>query len=181
MTNDIAINKFHQLIHQLSYNETIEDIEFAMWWASEDDPFFTKSVITDNWIKIYEITKHIQSYVAADLLRHLGLVENDINRMMLPDKIDSISILTNDNIKLIISFSREKGIRFHFSEYTPYEYQLNFLDSFIDYCLTMKKRVELNKWETDADSGSSDWWEATIRTSIIIEKNGQLDVVGKIF
>lgn len=181
MNNDEAINKFHQLIIKLAKSETSIGVEYAMWRPSNDDPSFIKSEITILWSKIYEISKHIQSYIAADILRHLELISDDINRMSLPEGSDSITILSADYEKLIISFSQEKGIRFHFSNRTSYSYRLNFLESYFSFCEAIKKLVDSNEWAEDKDSESAGWWEATIKISTIIEMNGQMEAVGRFF
>ena len=178
--HDDAIHGFHKLIQKAIDWEMLENAEYAMWLPCKDDPSFSKSGITVRWTKIYESYKYIQSYIAADLLRYLGLIEDDINRMTLPEESDTITVQTDDNEQIIISFSQEKGIRFHFSESTSYNKRLCFLDSFTTYCRAMKKLVEDNNWGLDTDHESDSWWDATIKATANIEKNGPVEGVGKI-
>lgn len=161
--------------------ESLRENEFAMWFPCDDDQVFSKSEITLRWTKIYEICSGIESYIAANLLRFFGLIEDSINRISLPEDSDSIAFQTREEDQFIISFSQEKGIRFHFSANTPLKTRLQLLDQYIDLCKDLKKQTEDHNLQTDEGSDSSGWWNATLLIATKNEEYGPIDGVGKIF
>jgi len=160
--------------------EELGDASYAIWAPSDEDPLFTKSQVTGRWTDIYETVQEIESYIAANILRNLGLSEDFVNRIELPDELNTIAVLAAGGIHIIISFSQDKGIRFHFPNTASLDYRLNFLDRYIEVCKSLKKEIEVNNWSKDADQDSIGWWNSTLKIIAITERNGAVDEVGKI-
>ncbi len=171
---------FNFLEKPISYEELREG-EYALWLPCVEDQVFTKSRITKKWTDIYAANKTVQSYIAAEILRHFGLIEDFINRIQLPVDTDTIAIQATEGEHIIISFSQEKGIRFHFAESTAYNFRLDFLERFLHYCRAKKHQVDNEGWAQNLDNESAGWWESTVKVTANIEKNGPVEAVGKIF
>ncbi len=163
----------------IDWNE-LEDVEFAMWLPCEEDKQFAKSPITDKWTEIYSITKLYWSYIAADILKTLGEIDEETFRIGLPENFQAFAFLTVEDEQIVFSVSQEKGIRLHFAKTTPFEYRLLFMDHFLSYCKAWKDLIEQNNGEQDDDLEFDRWWALTIKTSKTIEEKEQLTGVGKI-
>jgi hypothetical protein len=174
------ILQFQRSIQQSIEWQELNDVEFAIWLPCDEDPRFTTSPLTDKWTSIYSLTKHLWSFIAADLLKTLNLVDEETFRLGLPDSFQAFAFVTTDGEQVVLSLSQEKGIRFHFAETTPFHYRVQFMDNFIAYCKAWKSLVESNNGEKDEDLGFENWWLLTRKTSIAVEENEPLTGVGKI-
>ena len=159
---------------------TLNDVEFAMWLPCEEDNLFASSPITDKWTVAYSIIKFHWSYITAGVLKTLNLMDDKIFRIGLPDDFHAYSFLATENEQIVLSLSKEKGIRFHFAETTPLQYRVSFMDNFVSYCNAWKELVEQNDGEKDDDLGFEGWWLSTLETSKAVEENEPLIGVGKI-
>lgn len=174
------ILKFHQSLQKsIEWNE-LKNVEFAMWFPSEQDKLFNSSQTKEKWTKIYSITKDYWTYITADLLKTLSIVDKSTFRLGLPDTFEAFAFLTPDGEQVILSLSQEKGIRFHFAETASINFRLFFLDNFISYCNAWKELVELNNGKKDEGLEFENWWLFLIETTIAVEKNEPLTEVGKI-
>jgi len=174
------IIEFREHLNLTDMSAFPEGIEFAMWMPGEQDKSFATSLIADKWTKIYELTKHCWSYITADMLTTLKVVEEGVTRINLPASFQAFAFLTKENEPVILSLSAEKGIRLHLASTTTLYYRISFLDQFIRYCDAFKYLVEFNNGEKDADTGAAEWWRLTCKVSIEAEKNGPIKGVGKI-
>lgn len=174
------ILSFQSLIQKsIKWNE-LNSVEFGMWLPCDQDKKFKSSPIIDKWTKVYSLTKDYWSYITGDLLKTLQLVDDNTFRLGLPDNFQAFAFLTTDNEQIILSLSKEKGIRFHFAETTSLEYRTKFMDNFIFYCNAWKELIDLNNGEKDDDLEFEDWWALTCKTSIAVEEKEPLVGVGKI-
>ncbi len=158
----------------------LKDVEFGMWLPCEQDLTFAHSEIISKWTRIYSLTRHYWSYISADLLKILDLVEGAPSRVWLPDTIQAFAYLTTDNEQVILSLSRGKGIRLHFAETTSFEYRQLYLNKFIGYCEAWSELVDIYNGEQDDDIGFTEWWEATISATKAVEEVKPVLGVGKI-
>ncbi len=169
----------HSIKHSIEWND-LNDVEFAMWLPCDQDNLFASSPLSHKWTVAYTFTKYNWSYIAADLLKTLNLVDEETFRLGLPESFQAFAFLTTDDEQIILSLSQEKGIRFHFSESTSLNYRLLFMDHFVSYCKAWNDLIELNGGEKDDDLGFDKWWSITLKTSISVEENEPLTGVGKI-
>ncbi|MEO4005049.1 hypothetical protein [Flavobacterium sp. CAU 1735] len=180
-SESILINKildFENTIQGSIEWEDLKDVDFAMWLPSEEDAVFESSPIIGKWETAYSITQHYWSYITADLLKKLEIVGENTKRLGLPDSFQAFAFETTDNEQIILSLSKEKGIRYHFARTTSLEYRLQFLDTFIVYCKSWKELVDTHTGMQDDDLGFINWWILTVETSIAVEKKEPLTGVG---
>ena len=56
------------------------------------------------------------------------------------------------------------------------------IESFIAaYCQSMKTKHEESEWEKDDYCTGASWWESTLKVSALIEKNGPVEELGRVF
>ncbi len=176
---DIILNFQHSIQKSIEWDE-LKNVEFAMWLPCDEDKTFGTSTIAEKWTIIYSLTKDYWSFITADLLKTLKLVDEKTFRLGLPDNFKALAFLTTDNEQVILSLSQEKGIRLHFAETTPFKYRVAFMDNFISYCNAWKSIIELNNGKKDEDLGFEDWWLLTHKASMTVEEKEPLIGVGKI-
>lgn len=175
-----TILRFQNSIQKSIEWDDLKNVEFAMWLPCNEDKTFASSPITEKWTTVYSLTKDYWSYITADLLKTLELTDEKTFRLGLPDNFEAFAFLTNDNEQIILSLSKEKGIRLHFAETTPFKYKVAFLDNFISYCIAWKELIEFNNGPKDENLGFEEWWLFTLKTSIAVEEQEPLTGVGKI-
>jgi hypothetical protein len=175
-----AIIEFREHLNLTDLSAVPATIEFAMWLPSEQDQVFTDSLIKEKWNTIYELTKHCWSYITADMLKTLHVVDDGVARINLPNNFQAFIFNTKENEPVILSLETEKGIRLHLASTTTLYYRIDFLDKFIRYCDAFRYLVEFNNGDMDADTGVAGWWTSTREVSIEAEKKGPLKGVGKI-
>jgi len=179
-SDDNLIQKFQNIItKQINWDDLI-DVEFAMWLPSENDSRFSNSEIISKWTEIYNLTSKYWSYITADLLKILNVIDDDVMRIALPEENITIALLTSQNEQIILSLSDEKGIRFHFAATTSFEYRINFLNDFMNYCKGWEDLVNKFNQPPDEDAGFSDWWPLIIQASKIADANEPIRAIGKI-
>lgn len=173
-----AILNFENTIQGSIAWEDLKDVDFAMWLPSEEDAIFESSPIINKWTTAYSITQRYWSYITADLLKTLKLVDENTHRLGLPDAFQAFAFLTTDGEQVIVSLSKEKGIRYHFARTTSLAYRLQFMDKFILYCKSWKELIDSRTGMQDDDLGFFNWWTLTVETSISVEKKDPLTGVG---
>ncbi|MBK7573416.1 MAG: hypothetical protein IPI10_18105 [Bacteroidetes bacterium] len=174
------IVKFQNIIsHEINWDD-LNDVEFAMWLPSETDNRFSNSEIIGKWTEIFNLTSNYWSYITADLLKLLQVIGDDEMRMALPEENTTYALLTNQNEQIILSISVEKGIRFHFASTTSFEYRMNFMNDFLNYCKGWKSLLTKLNEPPDENIGFSQWWELTVKASKMADVNEPILAVGKI-
>ncbi|NDV94048.1 hypothetical protein D0T84_03830 [Dysgonomonas sp. 521] len=171
---------FRGLVGELLEWDKLNNVEFAMWFPSAEDAVFTLSPVIEEWKEIYSLTRYYWSYITADFLKTLNLLEGDSMRIFLPDGFNAFAFTTPDNEQVILSLSQEKGLRIHFAEATSLGYRLGFLKSFKLYCKAWKELIEINNGIQDDDLGFADWWELALKTAEAIQLKEPLESFGKI-
>lgn len=173
------IVEFQQELNLIEW-DNLKDVRYAMWLPSDEDANFAASPVTEKWTQVYSITKDYWSYITANLLDTLGLIEKGMFRMDLPDQIQAYAFATKEGEQVILSLSKEKGIRLHFAETTSLDSRLHILNKFILYCKAWKDMIALTNETPDKDLGFAGWWDLLKKTSEEVEKGDPLEGVGKI-
>lgn len=174
------IATFQDIIAQKINWDELNDVEFAMWLPSENDNRFSNSEIISKWTEIFNLTNRYWSYITADLLKILKVIGDDEMQMELPQENTTFALLTNQNEQIILSLSAEKGIRFHFASTTSFEYRMNFLKDFLNYCKGWEGLVNKLNQPADENAEFSEWWALTIKASKMADINEPILAVGKI-
>lgn len=119
----------------------------------------------------------IEGYVYASILNDTGYscMSYEILRRTLPIETDHHPLIGPEDVQIIMSVSREKGIRFAFPiSSTSIEYRYAFHKNFTRYCEFRKKWIEKINIENPPDDGEApverplNWWNmveaSTIKT-----------------
>lgn len=171
---------FRSLISEYLEWDNLSDIEFAMWLPSDNDPVITTSPVIGVWTDIYTITRYYWSYITADFLKVLGLVDEDTMRVSLPKEFQAFAFTTSEEEQAILSLSEEKGIRIHFAKTTPLRYRLGFLKDFMSYCKAWKGLIDKNNAPQDEELGFTEWWELALKTAVAVQQKEPVESFGKI-
>jgi hypothetical protein len=164
---------FEQAIGKTIELGDLREDQYTMWHPCDEDKQFVSSPLVGNWTMIYSITQSYWSYIFADLVKMLKLTDNPPFRLALPDELNTFAILTSDSGEVVLSVSKEKGIRLHFSEQTSFANRAGFLQQFANYCRAWKQTVDTNKGPKDNDLGFKQWWNQTVKVSAGIEEKGE--------
>jgi hypothetical protein len=173
------IVEFQQDLNLIEW-DSLKDVQYAMWLPSDEDATFATSPITEKWTQVYSITKDYWSYITANLLETLGLIEKGMFRTELPEELQAYAFATKGGEQVILSLSKEKGIRLHFAATTSLDSRLHILNKFILYCKAWKDMIGLTNDTPDTDLGLASWWDLLKKTSEEVEKEEPLEGVGKI-
>ncbi len=163
--------------------EIVPPGDYAMWLPSAGEPLFGTSETRRNIRRLYETVAGVETFAFADLLWRLGLVGEDASRVALPDASVSHSVLGPDDQVLVLSASREKGIRFHFHESATPAYRNQVLSRFVAYGEGLRRAVTLAGLPLDEPGASSPagWWDAMERVVAEMEGRGEpVQAVGKV-
>jgi hypothetical protein len=97
---------------------------YAMLWADETQPNILATKCFKDIHRSFTAMAGVESYVVASIFQKLGLVEAEVQRMKLPQKLMTIPVVGPEDQTFILSVSEEKGVRFHFnSQITTAEYR----------------------------------------------------------
>jgi hypothetical protein len=173
------IVEFQQDLNLIEW-DALKDVEYAMWLPCDQDKQFASSPITQKWTQIYSITKNYWSYITANLLDTLDLIDKGVFKTDLPEPLKAFAFATKEGEQIILSLSKEKGIRLHFAATTSLDYRLHILNKFALYCNAWKEMVGLTNEIPDEDVGFAGWWEATKKASEAVEKVEPIKGVGQI-
>jgi len=144
--------------------------KFAMWWGNENEPYFHQSKTYEILKEMYELLRGYESYMLGYILRQLGITE-ELNRVKLPDKPSSLTVIGPEDKNIIIDFSQEKGIRFLFPvEKTSKEYREKFLNAMLVEFVLQLLILKNNNVEKDPEEepNSYDWF--TFMSKVVREK-----------
>ncbi len=169
--------------HLGKWEKELPQEDYAMWWPTESEPSFFDSAAMGYLDRIFASLDGIESYIISVILRETGYQETD-GRVALPEYAQ-LPIEGPGETPMIISASREKGLRFHFpvSLVTP-EYRDMFLHNLVIYCENMKEHILENKYpldDYDDDSGYSSPLKHWLFLKSALQKydsEGQVNLVG---
>ena len=136
---------------------------YAMWWPEHDTHRFENSPASRYLDEAYKQIEGIESYVAAHIARRIELINPDkpLPRLPLPDEPLKGAARGPQGVSLMVSISKAKGIRFHFSvEHTDPIYRDRFLRLWLEHIKYMRKAIEERNLPLDIPGAerSLDWW-----------------------
>ncbi len=124
---------------------------YAMWWASPREKKFTNSKTQIAYRDIYAAIQGIETYILAKFAIRAGLCPGKTSRVKLPIEHLSVPLRGPEHTVLVLSASREKGIRIQFDESTSPTYRDNFLHAFQVYVSGWKKEAVKHGLPLDED------------------------------
>jgi hypothetical protein len=134
--------------------------DYAMWFPSEAERSFIPSETRQNLRHLSSAVLWIETYVFAALMKHLGVVDEQVRRLGLPDQLATFSVVGPEGQVFVLSASQEKGIRFHFEKSASPAYRNQVLSSFIAFAEMLKRAVTLAGAPLDevGDESPAKWW-----------------------
>lgn len=163
--------------------EVVPPGAYAMWSPTEEEALFGPSETRRLIGRTYEAIAGIESYTLAALSRRIGVVDEGVDRLVMPDDLVSHPAIGPDDKVLVLSASRQKGIRFHFHESAAPEYRERVLSGFVADAEALRQAVDIAGDPIDELSGSSPaaWWEAMEQVLGQMEARGEpVEAVGKV-
>jgi hypothetical protein len=175
-----AIIAFREELDSVIEKTDLKEKNFAMWLPAEGDEKVASSPIIELWNSTYTASCRHWTYITADLLKVLKVLNGKTGRMELPREMVSFPFQTRDREQMLVSFSHEKGIRFHMAESTPLAYRVQFLDKFLAYCTAWATLVDQLQGEPDEDIGFKGWWDSALSVALQTEKQKAVMGLGKL-
>ena len=132
-----------------------------MWWASTGERPFGESSALGSIDRSYRALDGFTSYMAGLLLKPLGLVKGEVARVELPESPVNVPVAGPEDMQLILSVERERGIQFHFHvESTPPVLRDRFWHLYALYAEGLRDHAEKSGWPVDREEGrqSMPWW-----------------------
>jgi len=152
--------------------------KFAMWWSTENDPFFHKSKTFEYLSKLNELMNGYETYMTGYVLRQTRIIqEQELQRMKLPEQHATYIIDAPEEKKVVLDISQEKGIRFLFSiDNTTQEYRERFLKgAMVDFAANIIPLKQHNLPVDDkVEPNSYDWFNFMSRVIKEKEEAGEL-------
>jgi hypothetical protein len=153
----------------------------ATWWATDEDPDFLRSNAFTSIDRAKRAMDGIETYVLAALLKGAGYIEDDeILRAGLPDETAFFPMNGPEEIPMILTVSREKGLAIAFpEEQAGTWYRDLFLYHFADYCQQWRSQIEnagarMEDFHDDSGEGSPlDHWKMVIGSFQMLSKEGK--------
>ncbi len=150
---------------------------YAMWWSGQSEPSFNNSPTMGMIHSIYENSEGIYSYLFADFLMMLKVVERGTSQVALPPKPFSVALKGPEDVMFLLTVSQDKGIRFHFNKATTHEaYRQRFLNLYDRYVYEFKSEVQKLNLPQDPPSQLSplQWWYKNKSTLAQLDSQGQV-------
>ena len=152
---------------------------YASWWATKDDKIFTKSKSCKYLTETFKATEGIETWVFGAFCRRFDLVDDKAFRVNLPKEGEGLFVKGPDDVPMVVSCSKEKGIRICFEKDTPLEYREWMLENFMICCEDWRKLLIRKKAKMDEDVESLKHWEFLVETCLAEEKaKKEIDKVG---
>jgi len=105
---------------------------FSVWWPTPEETVFQNSKSADNLRSIYHALNGYESYFIGRFFKALEIPEftgENVRRVALPDQEKTLTLVGPEEQSIIISFSKEKGIRLHFDRtHTSFAYRTAILE-----------------------------------------------------
>lgn len=116
--------------------------QYAIWWASGNEVFSGSKteMLLDRWCRRVD---GLEAFFAAQLLEELGMQR--FEPLELPQEMLTIPVEGPDRIPMVVSFSAERGVRFHFhtkhTSPSQRELFLEYLFSYINLWLPQRREI----------------------------------------
>lgn len=152
--------------------------KYAMWWSTEEDPFFHKSKTYEYLSKLNEFMKGYESYMVGYLLRQTRILqEQQLSRIELPDQHVNYVIDGPEEKKIILDLSKENGIRFLFPiDKVSSAYRDRFIkEAMVDFVASLIPLRQGNyPMDETLDTNSYDWFNLMAETVKLKEESLEL-------
>ena len=138
--------------------------EYALWWKSQEEEFFTGSKTKEYVLEMYKIFHEYETWHFGFLVQELNLSSDvkEYSRVELPEEAREIPLLGPENTDIILSVSREKGIKFLFPTSVTKAYRERLLRFLLDHIKGLHIILESHNVEKDQNKTSSLEWFAFI-------------------
>ena len=153
--------------------------EYALWWASINQPDFLDSSVCKD-VGIYlDILDHHHSYALGVLSMAFGL-KKDNTRTRLPE-YDQVLLHGAEQVEILMTLSESRGIHFHFPLNERYEhYRDNFIKAYLRLCYDLRAQIlEGDLPHDDFGQPSSYEWFKSLEEEVR-QKDGFVVAVGSI-
>lgn len=152
--------------------------KYAMWWSTEAEPLFHKSVVFDYLSKLNEVMKGYETYMTGYVLRQCRISsETQLQRTRLPENHVTYIIDGPEEKKVLLDMSQEKGIRFLFSiQDTTVEYRNRFIKGAVVDLIAniIPLRQQDYPQDEEMDPNSYDWFKFMSEVVTQKEQEGEL-------
>jgi hypothetical protein len=133
-----------------------------MWSSGDSDPNWIESPLRPVLKAIFENLEGYQTAFLGYILYELGVIDAP-RRLELPEELGHVALRSPEGVLFVISFSQEKGIRFHFpDEPNSYDFRGSFLRGFFHYTGDFRWLLEEAEITPDDNTfGTSPlrWWD----------------------
>jgi len=149
--------------------------EYAMWWNTQQDPLFLHSYASPLIGRFYRGLEGYETYLFNVLLRQLEIKTDDDAAVKLPVKPYRIPCVGPEDQLVILSFSREKGVQFHFPVRTcaPY-YRDAFWAVLASYADGLRAWAKHNTVRpilyAEGHGPPTEWWRSMRESLRMLEK-----------
>ncbi len=136
--------------------------------------------------RIYKALDGIESYFAAHLAKLVGIIHehSTTERLPLPEELKRVPVLGPEWQVLILSLSKDKGIRFHLHvEHTTPLYRDRFLRLLAEHAeLWHRDHIEYNlPFDDKAEERGFTWWQALQKHAYNMEsEGGKIDIIAPV-
>ncbi len=160
--------RYRQFSIRVDTKSSIGDDEFATWWLTEDKVSFEKSQTYQSIDLMYESCRGYEAYIYPDLLSHLGIFKGTPpSRLDMPEEDTTYLLKGPKRGKIMLTISKEKGIRFLFPlKTTSPEYRDTILQFIAREMITavfiFENHMAIYK---EKDSESYEWFK-TVKASM---------------
>ncbi len=164
---------------------------YATWWSTDEEPSFPGSRSWSHLDRAFTALDGVESYVLAAILRisgYLGDEYQNVGQVELTPETSFFGLEGPEEVIVILTVSREKGLKFAFPESAAVGYRELFLKNFADYCENAREEIlrqggELNDYDDDSGYGKPiGWWRGICQTSKQIEsEGGRMKAFGSLF
>ncbi len=146
--------------------------EYAMWWSMPEDTLFHQSPDNPQLERIMALVQDYGTYLFGHLLCEIKMPGFEkLQRVGLPDQEANFVLMAPESQLVVLSVSKEKGIRFQFSqEKTSANYRHFFLQHIAGYFDAYRLFLEEQKAPKDTPSDEScyDWYK--MLQSVVAQK-----------
>ncbi|GIW33558.1 hypothetical protein [Meiothermus sp.] len=134
--------------------------QYAMWWAQAPGELFHYSSTYDLFDRIYREINGLEMRAFALILLELGMIqeEYEFTSSTFPDSTVEIPVEGPEGVPILVSFSQQRGLRFHFHmDRASAEYRDLFLNLFLLRLKSWRKEADLEHIKR-LDSPAYIWW-----------------------
>ncbi|MDX2005856.1 MAG: hypothetical protein SFU83_11310 [Meiothermus sp.] len=156
--------------------------EYAMWWAREQGEQFHYSPTFEHYDRLYREVSGLEFSAFAVILTEIGIIqdEEEVSKSSLQDRNVEIPLEGPEGVPMIVSFSQQRGLRFHFhTGRTSHEYRDLFLQLLIERIKLWKKTFG-SKPHTLLDTPPMQWWRRLSQRLRETPSEQAIGAVGKV-